>query len=80
MSRFYFSSFGMKATEPISARERVARVLDRMREALLAPTPLAWALASVFVLVFALVIKATHTDRFADFLYWLWLETLGGDR
>lgn len=61
-------------------REWLACRLDRVRDALAAPTPLAWALASVFVLVFALVIKATHTDRFADFCYWLWLEILGGDR
>lgn len=61
-------------------RERIADRIDRLRSILAAPTPLAWALASVAVLAFALVVKATHTDRFADFLYWAWLEILGGDR
>lgn len=61
-------------------RESIARRIDQLRAVLAAPTPLAWALASVFVLAFALVVKATHTDRFADFLYWAWLQVLGNDR
>lgn len=65
---------------PVTWRERVARVLDRVRGAITAPTPLAWGLASLAVLVLVLVAKGTHASRAADFLYWAWLEILGGDR
>lgn len=81
--RFYYSFFGMKASEPVGARERVARGLDRVRGFLYAPTTAGWALAALVTVLAVLLLKAATTPRAAraaDFLYLTFLNLLGGDR